>query len=205
MSCSLLKCKKLQYSYVFPVILFLFCHQDWQLHLLEKDTYCPPHMCQLHIALHEMSHLIPTATYEITVTVSNLHLRKLRLIEIKCVTTISSLPVISDNIPFLFNLSLLVLRTRYPGKQMTHKIKPALMGPLGEKDDKNWERISRLEMCELFHLDALLIEVVLIPWLSSHCIVNQDGLILARPFSYLEIEELPECVLADCPRGVTDC
>lgn len=153
-------------------------------------------MCQLRIALHEMSHLILAATYEIT-----LHLRKLRLIEIKCVTTISSLPVISDNIPFLFNLLLLVLRTRNPGKQMTHKIKPPLMGPLGEKDDKNWERISRLEMRELFYLDAdaLFIEVVVTPGLSSHCIVNRDGSILARPFSYLEMEELPECVLADCP------
>lgn len=81
------------------------------------------------------------------------------------------------------------------------------MRPLGGKDDKNWERMSRLEMCKLFYLDAdaLFIEVVLIPWLSSHCVVNQDGLILARPFSYLEIEELPECALADCPRGVTDC
>lgn len=73
-----------------PVLICISCHfvsflpSSLTTYLLEKDTYCPPHVCQLHIALHEMSHLILTATYEITVTVSDLHLRKLRLIEIKC-------------------------------------------------------------------------------------------------------------------------
>lgn len=81
---------------------------------------------------------------------------------------------------------------------MRHKIKPALLGlpdgTLGGERMTKIERMSRLEVCELFYLaaNAPFVKVVVTPWLKSYCIVNQDGLILARPFSYLEMEELPE-------------